>query len=145
MFVLRVRASFSAAHRLFVEGLSQEENFQSFGKCSSPNGHGHNYHLEVAVAGEPDPKTAMLLTPHRLERLVEEVIVKRVDHTNLNTDVEFLQGMLPTAENLAAKFWELLSAQLPAGRLYSIQVSESSTREVIYFGPHACQIPTQEL
>lgn len=136
MFLVKVRTSFCAAMRLYRPELSDEENFALYGVCSNPSGHGHNFDLEVAVAGELDPRTGMVTNFYELEKLVREEIFNRVDHRNLNTDVDFLKGLVPTTEVLAWKFWEILEPRIRQGRLYSVTVGERDTNIVVYYGPH---------
>ncbi|AXA36832.1 MAG: 6-carboxytetrahydropterin synthase [Candidatus Sumerlaea chitinivorans] len=135
MYLVKIRMQFAAAHRLCREDLSDEENFAIYGKCANPNGHGHNYDLEVAVEGELDPATGMVVNFYDLQRVVEEHIFNKVDHKNLNKDVDFLHGVIPTAENLARCFWEVLEPHVRPARLFSITVAEGEANVVTYFGP----------
>lgn len=135
MFLVKVRTRFSAAHRLCRPGLSDAENFAIYGKCSNPNGHGHNYDLEVAVEGEMDPETGMVVNFYELSQAVEREIVRKVDHKHLNKDVDFLAGRVPTAETLACVFWERLESHVKGGRLYSISIGEGDSNIVTYLGP----------
>lgn len=135
MFLVRVKTTFSAAHRLYRPELSDAENMQLYGKCSNPNGHGHNYDLEVAVAGQMDEKTGMVINFYELTRLVDELIHDKVDHRNLNSDVAFMAGLVPTAENMAFKFWEVLEPHIVEGQLYSISVGERGSNIISYYGP----------
>jgi 6-pyruvoyltetrahydropterin/6-carboxytetrahydropterin synthase len=117
------RASFNAAHQLADSRLSPEENQRLFGKCARV--HGHNYVLEVAVAGEIDPATGYVFDLKSLAEIMQRLIVDDVDHRNLNTEVAWLAGRIPTAENLAVAFWERLASALPDGTLRSVRVWES--------------------
>jgi 6-pyruvoyltetrahydropterin/6-carboxytetrahydropterin synthase len=117
------RESFNAAHQLCDPGLSDDENRRVFGKCA--NLHGHNYVLEVVVAGEIDPATGYVLDLKGLSHVICQQIIRDVDHRNLNTDVPWLEGRIPTAENLALAFWERLEPELPGGLLRSVRVSET--------------------
>jgi 6-pyruvoyltetrahydropterin/6-carboxytetrahydropterin synthase len=117
------RESFNAAHELRDPGLSDEENRRVFGKCA--NLHGHNYVLEVVVAGEIDRATGFVLDLKQLSDVICRLIVDDVDHRNLNTDVEWLEGVIPTAENLAAAFWERVRPELPEGSLRSVRLWET--------------------
>jgi 6-pyruvoyltetrahydropterin/6-carboxytetrahydropterin synthase len=117
------RASFNAAHQLRDAELSAEENERVFGKCA--NLHGHNYVLEVVVAGAIDPATGYVFDLKALSEIIQRRIVDDVDHRNLNTDVAWLSDRIPTAENLAAAFWERLLPELPEGALHSIRVWET--------------------
>ncbi|HEY7146536.1 MAG TPA: 6-carboxytetrahydropterin synthase [Streptosporangiaceae bacterium] len=117
------RESFSAAHQLLDPNLSDDENRRLFGKCVSP--HGHNYHLDVVVSGEIDETTGYVLDLKQLSDVICEQIIQHVDHLNLNTDVPWLKGRIPTAENLALAFWERLRPEFGAGRLRSVRVTET--------------------
>jgi len=119
------------------EGLSDEENYALYGKCSNPNGHGHNYDVEVVVGGDIDPETGMVINFYEVNRLIDELIHDKVDHRNLNSDVPFMQGVIPTAENMAKIFWEQLEPHVNEGRLFSVTVGERGTNLVSYFGPNA--------
>jgi 6-pyruvoyltetrahydropterin/6-carboxytetrahydropterin synthase len=117
------RESFNAAHQLCDPALSEEENRRLFGKCA--NLHGHNYVLEVVVAGEIDPASGYVLDLKLLSEVIGRQIIRDVDHRNLNIDVPWLKGLIPTAENLALAFWERLQPELPAGLLRSVRVWET--------------------
>jgi 6-pyruvoyltetrahydropterin/6-carboxytetrahydropterin synthase len=117
------RESFNAAHQLCDPGLSEEENQRLFGKCA--NLHGHNYVLEVVVAGEIDPATGYVMDLKSLSDLIARRVLADVDHRNLNTDVPWLKGRVPTAENLAQAIWERLRPELPGGLLRSVRVWET--------------------
>jgi 6-pyruvoyltetrahydropterin/6-carboxytetrahydropterin synthase len=117
------RESFSAAHQLRDPDLSQEENERLFGKCV--NLHGHNYVLEVVVAGEVDQTRGYVVDLKALSDLICRRIIEHVDHRNLNTDVPWLEGRIPTAENLATSFWERLRPELPEGSLRSVRLWET--------------------
>jgi 6-pyruvoyltetrahydropterin/6-carboxytetrahydropterin synthase len=117
------REAFNAAHQLRDPGLSDEENRRLFGKCA--NLHGHNYVLEVVVAGDIDPATGYVLDLKELSEVISTRIIEGVDHRNLNTDVPWLQGVNPTAENLVVAFWERIRSELPAGSLRSMRLWET--------------------
>ena len=133
MYVTR-RETFSAAHRLFNPKLSESENAALYDKCANPGGHGHNYVLEVTVAGEPDSRTGYLIDLKKLKELIRSEVVDKVDHKNLNTDVDFLRDIIPTAENLAKIFWEVLSSKVKGGTLYSVRLRETENNVVEYRG-----------
>ncbi len=133
MYVTR-KANFSAAHRLFNPLLSDQENLEIYDKCSNPNGHGHNYYLEVTVAGEPDPKTGYVIDLKKLKKVIEEHFISKVDHKHLNLDVEFLSNVVPTAENIAIACWNQLAPWIKEGKLYSIRLFESQNNFVEYKG-----------
>jgi 6-pyruvoyltetrahydropterin/6-carboxytetrahydropterin synthase len=134
MIYLTRREHFCASHILSNPKFSEKENFEIYGKCASPNGHGHNYEIEVTVAGEPDSSTGMILDLKKLSEIIDAEILEKVDHKNLNLDVEFLKGVIPTAENLAVIFWDILKTKLPAGKLYSIKIYETPTNYAEYRG-----------
>ena len=117
------RECFNAAHQLRDPGLSEAENRRLFGKCAGM--HGHNYTLEVVVAGEIDESTGYVVDLKKLSDVIIRTIIDDVDHRNLNTDVPWLEGLIPTAENLAVAFWERLGSELPEGSLRSVRLWET--------------------
>jgi 6-pyruvoyltetrahydropterin/6-carboxytetrahydropterin synthase len=117
------RETFNAAHQLYDPGLSDEENRRLFGKCV--NLHGHNYVLEVVVAGEVDQASGYVMDLKVLSDVMNGQVIQDVDHRNLNTDVPWLKGRIPTTENLAVTFWERLQSELPDGLLRSVRVWET--------------------
>jgi 6-pyruvoyltetrahydropterin/6-carboxytetrahydropterin synthase len=117
------RESFNAAHQLHDPSLSEDENRRLFGKCV--NLHGHNYVLDVVVAGQVDETSGYVVDLKHLSSVVCRQIVQDVDHRNLNTDVPWLKGRIPTAENLALAFWGRLEPEFPEGLLRSVRVSET--------------------
>jgi 6-pyruvoyltetrahydropterin/6-carboxytetrahydropterin synthase len=120
------RATFAAAHRLYRSEWSDEQNFQIFGPCANPGGHGHNYVLEVTVGGSLDPDTGMIADLKWLKQIMERHVIDLVDHRNLNTDVEFLHGLNPKAENLACAFWRrLVGAVAEKAQLVRVVVIET--------------------
>jgi len=134
MIYVTRREVFSAAHRLFNEKYSNEDNLRIFGKCSNPNGHGHNYTVEIVVAGEIDPQTGFVIDLKLLKEIINDHILKKVDHKNLNIDVDFLQGIIPTSENIAVGIWNQLVDKLPAGKLYAVKLYETENNYVEYKG-----------
>ena len=119
------RGTFCAGHRLFKPGLSDEENLKIFGECSNPNGHGHNYVLEVSVSGEIDQTTGMIINLKTLKQVIEREVIAKVDHKNLNVDVEFMQGQIPTTEVFAGKIFDILDKALGKGLLSRVVLWES--------------------
>jgi 6-pyruvoyltetrahydropterin/6-carboxytetrahydropterin synthase len=105
---LTVKTHFSAAHQLALPELSQEENNEIYGKCARPNGHGHNYHLEVSVTGEIDPRTGMIVDLVALQKVIDDYVVEPFDHTFLNKDIPYFAQVVPTAENIALYIAQLL-------------------------------------
>jgi 6-pyruvoyltetrahydropterin/6-carboxytetrahydropterin synthase len=128
------RAYFSASHRLYNPSFSEEKNNEIFDKCNNFNGHGHNYVLEVTVAGIPDPATGYVIDLKLLKTILDREIIDKVDHKHLNFDVDFLRGIIPTAENIAIVFWQILEPKIPHGTLYAIKVFESDNNFVEYRG-----------
>lgn len=112
MFLTR-KYEFPASHRLFNPDWSEEENARVFRQCNNPNGHGHNYELEVTVKGSPDSRLGMVVDIYELDQLVKQHILARVDHKNLNVDVDFMTGLIPTAENIVWAIWQQLSPHIP--------------------------------
>ena len=123
--VVTRRETFTAGHRLHNPEFSEERNREVFGKCSNPSGHGHNYVLEVAVASEIDPATGYVIDLGRLSTVINDAVIADVDHRNLNADVEWLAGRIPTTEVLADTIWDRLEERLPAGCLWSVVVRET--------------------
>ncbi|MFH0983175.1 MAG: 6-carboxytetrahydropterin synthase [Planctomycetota bacterium] len=125
---------FAAAHRLHVPELSEEENRRIFGKCTNPNGHGHNYLLEVTVAGEPDPASGTLMDLPEFEAVVKQRVIDRFDHQHLNADcVEFVR-LNPTVENITRVVWELLVGAFDRSRLHAVRVWETPKTFAEYRG-----------
>jgi len=119
------RVEFSAAHFYHNPAFSAEENKRVFGKCSNLHGHGHNYVLEVTVAGEPDSATGMVLDLKELKDILQREVVDRMDHRHLNHEVPELAGKIPTCENIAAVIWNLLDPRIKQGRLDRVRLYES--------------------
>jgi 6-pyruvoyltetrahydropterin/6-carboxytetrahydropterin synthase len=134
MVYLTRRTTFSASHRLWSPALSERENFAIYDKCANPNGHGHNYVLEVTVRGTPDPRTGMVLNLTGLKQAINEHVIDWVDHKYLNYDVPWLEGCIPTTEVLVVKFWERLVDALPAGLLYEVKLYETENNTAYYRG-----------
>ena len=127
---------FSAAHRLFREEWSDERNAEVFGDCSNPNWHGHNYDLYVTVEGQVDPETGFVMDLKTLRDLVDERVIDDVDHRNLNLEVGWLRGTMPSTENVAIAIWERLADAMPDRvRLAKIALYETPRHHVEYFGP----------
>jgi len=128
------KVHFNAAHRLHNPDKSAAWNESTFGKCNNPNWHGHNYELEVTVAGEPDPETGYVVDLGDLKAVLHERVVDRVDHKNLNQEVDFMDGLNPTTENFAVAIWNQLEAHLPSGRLHCVRLYETPRNFVEYRG-----------
>jgi 6-pyruvoyltetrahydropterin/6-carboxytetrahydropterin synthase len=128
------KCHFSAAHRLYNPEWTNEKNTAIFDKCNNPRGHGHNYEMEVTVVGQPDPETGYVIDLKQLRDIIEVEIIDQVDHKHLNYDVDFLYGIIPTAENIAVMFWQRIERKLPSGKLHSLKLFESDNNFVEYFG-----------
>lgn len=128
------KAHFAASHRLYNPAWNNEQNDRVFGKCNNPNGHGHNYDIEVTVAGAPPADTGMVIDLKELAEIVDRELIELVDHKHLNLDVPFLKGIIPTAENMAIAFWKILEPKIPQGKLSSIKLYESGNNFVEYKG-----------
>ena len=134
MIYITRRLEFCASHRLYNPEFTDEKNETIFGLCNNPNGHGHNYVLEVTVKGEVDPQTGMVLDLKALKKLINEEIINKVDHKNLNVDVDFLKEVIPTAENIAIHFWNILEPKIENGELHEVKLFESERNYVVYHG-----------
>jgi 6-pyruvoyltetrahydropterin/6-carboxytetrahydropterin synthase len=126
---------FNAAHRLHNPARSAAWNRRVFGPCNHPNWHGHNYTLEISVIGRPDPETGYVIDLGRLSSIAQREIVDACDHRNLNLDVDFLRGILPSTENLLIAFWERLAPHVAPARLYRLRLHETERNSGEYFGP----------
>jgi 6-pyruvoyltetrahydropterin/6-carboxytetrahydropterin synthase len=126
---------FNAAHKLWVEGWTEEENRAVFGKCANKNWHGHNYQLVVTVKGEPHPQTGFIMDAKKLGALIKTNITEILDHSNLNLDVDFIPKHLqPTTENLVILIWQQLEPHLAECRLHCIKLIETDTIYAEYYG-----------
>ncbi|KJE89815.1 6-pyruvoyl tetrahydropterin synthase [Capsaspora owczarzaki ATCC 30864] len=128
------RESFSAAHRLHSPELSDADNVAIFGKCNNPNGHGHNYEVEVVIRGEIDPRTGMVMNLTDLKEIMRQAIMEPLDHKHLDKDVPYFATVPSTTENLAVYIWRQLVPLLPAGRLYEVCIHETDRNVIIYRG-----------
>lgn len=134
MVYVKRRETFSAAHRLYNPSYSDEKNFEIFGNCSNPNWHGHNYIMEVTVAGEPDPETGFVIDLKILKGIIHKYILSKVDHKNLNIETDFMKNIIPSAENIAKAIYKELKDKLPSGKLYSVRLYETEKNIVEYRG-----------
>ncbi|MEI6172236.1 MAG: 6-carboxytetrahydropterin synthase [Bacteroidota bacterium] len=135
VYIIR-REHFSAAHRLFLPEKTDEENFEIFGKCSNPNWHGHNYILLVTVKGEKDPKTGLVIHLRHISKMIDDKILKKVDHKNLNLEVDFLAGQVPTSENVAIGIWNELECDIRklGAALHCVRLEQSENNFIEYYG-----------
>ncbi len=134
MVLLSQQFEFSAAHRLHCPELSDEENRRTFGKCNNPRGHGHNYLVEVTVAGTPDTRTGAVLPLPRFEQIVKERVVERLDHKHLNEDTAEFRAVNPSVENIARVIWDLLIGHVAPARLHRVRVWETPKTWAEYAG-----------
>jgi 6-pyruvoyltetrahydropterin/6-carboxytetrahydropterin synthase len=140
MVYLTRRYRFAASHRLNSESLAPEENLRVYGKCNNPYGHGHNYILEVTLAGEVNPATGMIYDLAALDETVGREVLDRFDHVHLNLDVENFRTRVPTTENLCIEIYNLLRAKLAASsvpgsaRLESVRLEETNSNFFDYAG-----------
>ena len=132
--VITRRETFSAGHTLFNPAFSAERNREVFGKCSNPNGHGHNYVLEVSVSGPVDDRTGYVIDLSQLKRIVQREVIDKLDHRNMNLDVEFMRGINPTAENIVVACWRVLEPSVAPGRLTRLRLWETENNYVEYDG-----------
>lgn len=136
MIFLTRRERFNSAHRLFKEEWSDERNMEVFGKCSNPNWHGHNYTLFVTVEGEAKEETGYVVNLKTLSNLIREQVTDKLDHKNINLEVDFMQGKIATTENLAIAIWDELEPHITklGINLYRIRIEETENNFVEYYG-----------
>jgi len=125
---------FNAAHRLYVDKWTEEHNTEVFGKCANKNWHGHNFTLFVTVKGEPDPDTGFIIDLKVLSELIKQKIIDKLDHNNLNMDVDFLKGIMPSIENIVMAIWQQLEPHIKGCKLHCIKLIETENNYVEYFG-----------
>lgn len=130
------RERFNAAHRLFRSDWDDDKNMEVFGKCSNPNWHGHNYELFVTVKGNLNPETGFVLNLKELSKIIQQKIVLKIDHKNMNLEVDFMQGKLASSENLAIAIWEELEPEIiqMGAQLHCIKLFETENNFVEYYG-----------
>jgi len=138
VFITR-QVHFNSAHRLYNPTKSLAWNRRQYGLCTNPHWHGHNYVLEVTLRGEPDPVTGYIIDLAELKRLLHRAVVDKCDHRNLNDEVPFLRGIIPSTENLVIAFWREIARHLPAGpgQLHRVRLYETPRNFAEFFGPAA--------
>jgi 6-pyruvoyltetrahydropterin/6-carboxytetrahydropterin synthase len=138
MIYVSRKEHFNAAHKLYNPTWSNEKNQEIFGPCANENWHGHNYDLIVTVGGTPDPDTGFVIDLKELSDLIRQEVIEKVDHKNLNLDVDFMSGKMASTENLAIELWNILMPKISGiskfGRLHSIRLYETPRNYVDYFG-----------
>lgn len=135
VFITR-QVHFNSAHRLVNPAKGKKWNEQKFGPCNNPHWHGHNYVLEVTVRGAPDPETGYVIDLADLKAILHRAVVDPCDHRNLNSDVAFLRGLIPSTENLVIAFWNEIAPQLrPPATLHQVRLYETPRNFADYFGP----------
>jgi 6-pyruvoyltetrahydropterin/6-carboxytetrahydropterin synthase len=132
---------FNAAHKLYNPAWTKEKNFEVFGPCANENWHGHNFDLTITVKGKPDPDTGFVIDLKKLSQLIRIEVTEKLDHKNLNEDVDFMQGKLASCENLAVEIWQILQPRIRPiskfGELHSVKLYETPRNYVEYFGETA--------
>ena len=134
MILLTRKAEFSASHYYWNEKWSAEENERVFGKCANKNGHGHNYTVEVTVAGEVDATSGFVVDLKELKDLMEREVVRVYDHRHLNKEVPEFAKTIPTTENIAIAVWERLDRKIPGAKLHRVRVYELPDLFADYYG-----------
>ena len=137
MIFLTRKTEFSSAHYYWVDSWSDEENLRVFGKCANRNGHGHNYTLEVTVAGEVDPVSGFVVDLKALKDILEREVVKDYDHRHLNLEVPEFREAIPTTENIAIAVWKRLEGKIPNAKLYRVRVYEMPDLLADFYGEQA--------
>jgi 6-pyruvoyltetrahydropterin/6-carboxytetrahydropterin synthase len=130
------RERFNAAHRLFRLDFSDEKNFEVFGPCSNPNWHGHNYVMWVTIKGDVDSETGFLINLKQLSKILKAKVVEKIDHKNMNTEVDFMKGKLASTENLAIAIWNEIEQPVRkiGAELHCVKISETENNSVEYYG-----------
>lgn len=135
IFITR-KERFNAAHKLFRPDWTDQQNLEVFGKCSNPNWHGHNYELFVTVKGEPAPETGFVIDLKILSQIIRDKVIDKLDHRNVNLDVDFMKGRMASTEVLAIAIWEQIKEPIEqhGGKLHGIRLCETENNFVEYFG-----------
>ncbi len=134
MLYLTRKEHFNAAHRLFNPAWSEEKNEEVFGKCSNKYYHGHNYDLFVTVKGEPAADTGLIVNAKELSAIIRRTVVDKLDHKNLNLEIAFLKGIIPSTENLARAIWQELEPEITGCRLHCVKLFETENIFAEYYG-----------
>lgn len=138
MIYVSRKEHFNAAHKLYNPKWSREKNEEVFGPCANENWHGHNFEMIVTVKGKPDPDTGFVVDLKKLSNLIKESVIEKIDHKNLNVDVDFMKGKMASCEVLVEEIWKILAPAArkitPRGELYSIRLYETPNNFVEFFG-----------
>jgi len=126
---------FNSAHRLYNPTKSLAWNQKQYGLCTNPHWHGHNYVLEVTLKGQPDPVTGYIVDLAELKRILHRAVVDKCDHRNLNDEVDFLRGIIPSTENLVIAFWQEIAPHIKHGQLHCVRLYETPRNFAEFFGP----------
>ena len=136
MIYLTRRERFSAAHRMFRQDWSDEKNMEVFGKCSNPKWHGHNYELFVTIKGELSEEHGFVMNISTLKQIILDKIISKIDHKNINLEVDFMEGKIATSENLAIAIWDQLepSVEKEGAKLHCVRIVETENNSIEYYG-----------
>lgn len=138
MIYISRKEHFNAAHKLYNPAWSKERNIEVFGPCANDHWHGHNFDLIVTVKGHPDPETGFVVDLKKLSKLIQQEVTNKLDHKNINLDVDFMKDKMASCENLIVEIWKILNRQLPTitknGKLHSLRLYETPRNYVEYFG-----------
>lgn len=138
MLYISRKEHFNAAHKLYNPAWSKERNIEVFGPCANDHWHGHNFDLIVTVKGHPDPETGFVVDLKKLSKLIQQEVTDKLDHKNINLDVDFMKDKMASCENLIVEIWKILDRQLPTitknGKLHSLRLYETPRNYVEYFG-----------
>jgi 6-pyruvoyltetrahydropterin/6-carboxytetrahydropterin synthase len=136
MIYLTRRERFCAAHRMFRKEWSDEVNKTVFGKCSNPNWHGHNYILWVTIKGEPSEEHGFVMNINILKQIILETVINKIDHKNINLEVDFMKGKIATTENLAISIWDELKPHIEkaGANLHCVKIEETENNSIEYYG-----------
>jgi 6-pyruvoyltetrahydropterin/6-carboxytetrahydropterin synthase len=136
MIYMTRRERFCAAHRMFRKEWSDEVNLEIFGKCSNPNWHGHNYILWVTVKGEPSDEHGFVMNMNTLKQIILDYVINKIDHKNINLEVDFMKGKIATTENLAVAIWNVLDPVIRKERaaLHCVKIEETENNSIEYYG-----------
>ena len=128
------RERFNAAHKLYNPNWTEQENEDFFGKCANKYFHGHNFDLYVTVKGVANKETGMVIDLKQLKAIIKEEIIEKLDHRNLNEDVDFMKGIIPSIENIIVEIWHILDEKIVNGKLHYIKLTETENNFVEYYG-----------